>query len=528
MKKYLKAIKKMVSLFIAVIININSFAAVGSNDGSAFITKAEFDAIVNTFNEQMDNYQNNLNSKIDGAIANYLAGLSTKTTAKRDILLPESIKKGVLSFNKNSPLDYVYNYPCIKGWYKRSDFPTDSSRSYVGSVFYEWNGGKALTAKKTVIEDLFESATDGESTAKWKGYYNCKDTIGCIGSERNTTNAAATNWNSSYFSLNRAGVIIDQELRGSGTTLFTIRSVDSSGAQTNSGNLHAMKINSVEHDWGNHIYPYISCVQSYDYDMFSNYERDYNYGYNGTYMTKIGGFDNNFTLAAGEKKSWDIMTNIIGATGNVKVHYQMKSNYASEAKETISSSTTASFVVNNGSSSTKYFVPLIGFERTYLKNWKQIYDGNTNYCAEFEKEKHSTETGYQNRCILKNEDDDVFIGISGGYPLMKMNKDEKLEYNLEFSDKTKNYVVWICTRPFIRDGHPDNDDKCLTNITGLSLSKNTTQGYSVPLGKGTFTTEKFNEECILYLKWGIDNSDKNKIAGGILKPEKQGTVTIED
>ena len=80
MKKFFKLGKRMLALFIVVLLNINSYAAVGANDGSAFVTKAEFDALVNTFNEQMDGYQSGLNSKIDGAIANYLAGLSSETT----------------------------------------------------------------------------------------------------------------------------------------------------------------------------------------------------------------------------------------------------------------------------------------------------------------------------------------------------------------------------------------------------------------------------------------------------------------
>ena len=76
----------MIALFIVVLLNINSYAAVGANDGSAFVTKAEFDALVNTFNEQMDSYQSGLNSKIDGSIANYLAGLSnTKTVPQTNI-----------------------------------------------------------------------------------------------------------------------------------------------------------------------------------------------------------------------------------------------------------------------------------------------------------------------------------------------------------------------------------------------------------------------------------------------------------
>ena len=79
MKKFFKLGKRMLALFIVVLLNINSYAAVSANDGSAFVTKAEFDALVNVFNEQMDAYQSGLNAKIDGAISNYLAGLSSRS-----------------------------------------------------------------------------------------------------------------------------------------------------------------------------------------------------------------------------------------------------------------------------------------------------------------------------------------------------------------------------------------------------------------------------------------------------------------
>ena len=95
MKKFFKLGKRMMALFIVVLLNINSYAAVGANDGSAFVTKAEFDALVNTFNEQMDSYQSGLNAKIDGAIANYLAGLSSLTQQKVTPIISDS--KGVWS-----------------------------------------------------------------------------------------------------------------------------------------------------------------------------------------------------------------------------------------------------------------------------------------------------------------------------------------------------------------------------------------------------------------------------------------------
>ena len=38
MKKFLKLGKRMMALFIVVLLNINTYAAIGGNDGSAFVT----------------------------------------------------------------------------------------------------------------------------------------------------------------------------------------------------------------------------------------------------------------------------------------------------------------------------------------------------------------------------------------------------------------------------------------------------------------------------------------------------------
>ena len=81
-EKHKKMGKKAMCLIFAFLFSINSFAAVVSdNDGSAFVTKAEFEALKSNFASQVDQYNISIDSKIDGAIANYLAGihLSKKT-----------------------------------------------------------------------------------------------------------------------------------------------------------------------------------------------------------------------------------------------------------------------------------------------------------------------------------------------------------------------------------------------------------------------------------------------------------------
>ena len=86
MKKIVRFSKKLLALFIVAILNINTYATTTSNDGSAFITKAEFDSLINNFNKQMNIYRADLNAKIDNSIASYIGGLSGTTSL--DISLP--------------------------------------------------------------------------------------------------------------------------------------------------------------------------------------------------------------------------------------------------------------------------------------------------------------------------------------------------------------------------------------------------------------------------------------------------------
>ena len=73
--------RKSVVIIMALTLITNSFAAVVSdNDGSAFITKAEFDSLKNTFQSQIDQYNMSIDNKIDTAIAQYLSGIKVETS----------------------------------------------------------------------------------------------------------------------------------------------------------------------------------------------------------------------------------------------------------------------------------------------------------------------------------------------------------------------------------------------------------------------------------------------------------------
>ena len=73
---------------MVLLLSIENFAAIVSdNDGSAFITKAEFDSLKNDFQSQIDQYNTSIDSKIDGAIASYLAGISVSKKESRKFVL---------------------------------------------------------------------------------------------------------------------------------------------------------------------------------------------------------------------------------------------------------------------------------------------------------------------------------------------------------------------------------------------------------------------------------------------------------
>ena len=88
MRKSTKIVKRILALFLVVLMSINTLGAVVSdNDGSAFITKAEFDSLKNNFQSQIDQYNTSIDSKIDGAIAAYLAGITVEKKRNVDIIV---------------------------------------------------------------------------------------------------------------------------------------------------------------------------------------------------------------------------------------------------------------------------------------------------------------------------------------------------------------------------------------------------------------------------------------------------------
>ena len=120
MKKILKRLYKKISIMLVFILSFNCFAAIVSdNDGSAFITKAEFDSLKNSFQAQIDTYNTSIDAKIDGAIAAYLAGIKTSKSVKvsfdsaNDWQFPVWLDDGAEKWNKKTSTRYEVANPEI-------------------------------------------------------------------------------------------------------------------------------------------------------------------------------------------------------------------------------------------------------------------------------------------------------------------------------------------------------------------------------------------------------------------------------
>ena len=140
--------KKALCLIFAFLLSINSFAAVVSdNDGSAFITKAEYDSLKNNFQSQLDQYNSGIDYKIDDAIASYLSGIKLQKTEDIDDLM----KGNSIKFIKTIPLVATTIPNAITINYNLSVMHLEEVNKYASSHYGTFNIGNK-TGKYNVYE----------------------------------------------------------------------------------------------------------------------------------------------------------------------------------------------------------------------------------------------------------------------------------------------------------------------------------------------------------------------------------------
>ena len=178
-----KKCKKRIVIFFSLIIlivnsTLNFSAVVSDNDGAAFVTKAEFESLKDNFNTQIERYNVSIDSKIDGAIASYLAGINLRKKEMRKKLIKSATSW--LMYNTNDYPKYVDGKPYITG-YSFSGNLNDTSKgiaygntisgvNYNGNSSYLTNGG----FKKHIVGKPSKNESKNGNTnyvSEWQGYY---------------------------------------------------------------------------------------------------------------------------------------------------------------------------------------------------------------------------------------------------------------------------------------------------------------------------------------------------------------------
>ena len=126
---------------------------VSDNDGSAFITKAEYDSLKNGFQAQLDGYNTSIDAKIDNAISSYLAGIKVAKSGDRN-----SLREGIIwSIGPFDRPRFKHGTPIWDMMSGRIIFPntTSSNRnetqaSYI-SLQSSW--GNNFTSKTPVVNE---------------------------------------------------------------------------------------------------------------------------------------------------------------------------------------------------------------------------------------------------------------------------------------------------------------------------------------------------------------------------------------
>ena len=166
-----KRIFSALLMLIVLSMHVNLYAAIVSdNDGSAFVTKSEFETLKQSFNAQITNYNNSIDKKIDGAISSYLAGISLNKPVSQDIINKSwdevSSINGVLTNTYKVP-DVNLQFMLGTTWSSNGDAPESAEPGVVGTAY--WTSVAHISTLKYV--------------ENWNSIKNCyRNLLTCTGS----------------------------------------------------------------------------------------------------------------------------------------------------------------------------------------------------------------------------------------------------------------------------------------------------------------------------------------------------------
>lgn len=487
-----KLFKKSLTIILVICAIGQSFAAVVSdNDGSAFISKAEFDSLKNTFQSQLDQYNTSIDSKIDNAISSYLAGVKVQKIENRKILFSGlqhvsslDLDSDELKWKDSSPagmwlVDVIgFQSGNVTIW--GDDFDDEFTRlgnsqghDYWLQLKFEPQG---WAGKGGIISKLDKT----KNTATWEGFSDnitgwlintntyARDALAIAPNELPTIDAQWDQANTNWYTISGANIENNLVLR-------TKTNAQGSDMQRD----HYLRSYSEKYESMKHINAII----------WTKYSQS-----NFVPNDEILGFGNNNPYKDGTKPRINF-TDTMLYSGYFSIRQQQPN--ASDPSKPIEARHSGERIKHyvfpsDPMYSNSLIFPGYKFADSYITNYNQLKNKN-----------------------ITNPSDGLAMFLYQGLPLCIANAEEQIEWPVQFSD-SETYEVVASFKPF--DDNMDND----TDWINISTDKlNWSKRAVINNGTGKIYFDFINhgaarKNSVIYVKWHKSGASSSYNGGGII------------
>ena len=497
--------KKILILLFTFLYSISTFASiVDNNDGAAFVTKAEFEDLKMSFNEQIERYNNSLDNKIDGVISDYLAGVRVIKKENRKKLI-----RGTdhwLMYNTSDYPQYVDGKPYASGFTAQGNagLRTDGGQDTVlyvgikhqGNSSYATNGG----FKKHIVGRPSKNATKNGNelyVAEWQGYY--KNECELITLNSYVPNVNTTVWAAKQQDRIRYMNVTSFRNASCPVTVGDIRFSNDTGSYWTGLTIKCIAAQRKEGEIVGD--KYVSIYKNISDNRF----------WDSTVTNKMGITPTipaiTYTASGNTFKTWmeSVITrnDINFSCSNRK--YSGGYWYVNSAEGCFAKTVSTTTIVVNDTSYNHYLLKMANDPNNlqFVRLWSEVTDTVAKGLNDkYEDIQTSTEEKNQIKAALLWDSDNVpHLSMGAGYPFLEVSYDEKVDFEFKIYE-SGNYRVYAKYGPFSPTGDAASEADVVFEITSGTT---TTTSTTLPVTGGTKTKMKFDVTKdgtnYIFLKW---------------------------
>ena len=552
LKDFTRISKKVLCIAFVLIFSTNCFAAIVSdNDGSAFITKAEFDSLKNDFQTKLDSYNTQIDNKIDAAIASYLAGIKAEKTSS--LPLNNDIRKIRCMYyhtdTETKDLVYVYCAPKISG------AGTDWTCGYSGTTEYGtychdfvWNAKSSYTktGERNMINNLYiNTSNHWKSSAEWVGHYkNVIDvmTLTYSGSRLNSNygnhEAHATNQMEGLVSPANSLIYnspVTDDKWNVGTLLLDNKFTDGSSTWQAAWNANkditvgGYTLDTTDANFTNKDVNLI-IWQPETYYGFTPIDQKF-FGFDkvarcGSTSKTTGPtlhetYSPNSALSFWPASVGSSIVNVGYSQSNLSTYAYYKTCQLGTAMYNCDNKANVSSLIRSTSynkTNNRWIWPYPSFPYNDIMDWYQLYLKSNDWALK------SLTTLPTDGTVRTDSSSKSHLSLNAGWPIIKLKKDYKYEVEVGFEETDKDHLLFLNYGPY--DITTAVTTETTHTIKQADITHNGQKTTTYPNAIKVEKTKKVKfsfvskEDSVLFLKW-CDDKTSGSLNGG-------GTIVLPD